>query len=401
MYESDPTAGSSSTAPGPIRFRVRYRSPESLVTEYTKCVSKGGCELVAKRPIARGTRFVFEMSTSGQSEPLQIEGEVVRVRPIKATSNFEVGVQYRSSGPQREVVDALLSRIGVDPNYELVRRHPRIPVNLVACDGHRPVAYLIRDLSRSGMRIEGRSFADDIRVGTPVELAAWLVGQPTPITIRGQVAWLQRGSRIVRTLMGVKFDAMEDPAAMVIDGMTRLLRPQDLRLTIGDDSQLSRGSDRQSTVSPREMAELIIDNATQTLVDLPDLCLTPAGEVSPTGERIAVQLGVLGDIEGELILEVSMPLSNRVATETLWPVGDVPDRSLVVDAVMEWATVLGGSICDRLEDREIELELTAPLEGIPVPRLDDCVVTAAFQGPFGAVVLTVITRDPSPSAWPG
>ena len=96
-----------------------------------------------------------------RGEPLQIEGEVVRVRPIKATPNFEVGVQYRSSGPQREVVEALLSRIGVDPNYELVRRHPRIPVNLVARDGHRPVSYLIRDLSRSGMRIEGRSFADD------------------------------------------------------------------------------------------------------------------------------------------------------------------------------------------------------------------------------------------------
>lgn len=344
---------------------------------------------------------MFEMLTPGQSEPLQIEGEVVRVRPIKATANFEVGVQYRSSGPQREIVDALLSRIGVDPNYELVRRHPRIPVNLVAQDGHRNVSYLIRDLSRSGMRIEGRSFADDIRVGTPVELSAWLAGQPTPIVIRGQVAWLQRGSRVVRTLMGVKFDTMEDPAAMVIGGLTRLLRPQELRLTIGDGSRRARGTHPPRTRNPREMSDLIVETATQTLVDLPDLCLTPVAEVPTHRERIAVQLGVLGDIEGEIILETSVSLAEKIAAETLWPVGNVPDRSLVVDAVMEWATALGGTICDRLEGRGTELELTAPLEGIPIPRLDDCVVVASFQGPFGEVALTVITRDPSPGAWPG
>lgn len=401
MYGSDPGGGSSGAATDPIRFRVCYRSPESLVTEYTKCVSKGGCELVAKRAVARGTRFVFEMTTSGQTEPLQIEGEVVRVRPIKSTSNFEVGVQYRSTGPQREVVDALLSRIGVDPNYELVRRHPRIPVNLVARDEHRPVSYLIRDLSRSGMRIEGRSFADDIRVGTPVALATWLAGQSAPIAVRGQVAWLQRGSRVVRTLVGVKFDPMDDPAAMVIGGLTRLLRPQQLRLTIGEGSLRAPGAERRPTFGPRDLSKLIVETATQTLVDLPDLCLTPVAEIPTTTESIAVQLGVLGDIEGELVLEVSIPFSKRIASETLWPVGDVPDRSLVVDAVMEWATALGGAICDSVEAQGIELELTAPLEGVPIPRLDDCVVTAAFQGPFGTLGLTIIARAPSPATWPG
>lgn len=399
MYGSDPV-GSSSSAPDPIRFRVCYRSPESLVTEYTKCVSKGGCELVAKRPIARGTRFVFEMLTPGQSEPLQIEGEVVRVRPIKATPNFEVGVQYRSSGPQREVVDALLSRIGVDPNYELVRRHPRIPVNLVARDGQRSVSYLIRDLSRSGMRIEGRSFADDLRIGTPVELAAWLTGQSSPIAIRGQVAWVQRGSRIVRTLIGVKFDPMDDPAAMVVSGLTRLLRPQELRITIGDGSSRSRSPEYPPTLRVRDTSELIVETATQTLVDLPDLCLIPAAAAPLPGASIAVQLGVLGDLEGELVLQVSLPLCERIATETLWPVGEAPERSLVVDAMMEWATALGGAICDRLEEQGLELELTAPLEGIPIPRSDDCVAVAAFQGPFGAILLTVIAREASPGAWP-
>lgn len=400
MYSSDPAAGSSGSATDPIRFRVCYRSPESLVTEYTKCVSKGGCELVAKRPVARGTRFVFEMHTPGQSEPLQIEGEVVRVRPIKATPNFEVGVQYRSSGPQREVVDALLSRIGVDPNYELVRRHPRIPVNLVARDRDQSVSYLIRDLSRSGMRVEGRSFADDIRIGTPVELAASLTGHTTPIAIRGQVAWLQRGSRVVRTIVGVKFDPLEDLPAMVIGGLTRLLRPQDLRLTIGDGPQAERAADLRPTISPSEMSELIIENAAQALIGLSDLGLTPAAEVATTADSIAVQLGLLGDIEGELVLEVSGPLCHRITTEALWPVGNTAAHSLVVDTVMEWATALGGSICDRLEDKGIELELTAPLEGIPIPRADDCVVVAAFQGPFGSVVVTVAAREPSPSAWP-
>lgn len=415
MYHTDPgMASNDSEQPAaPIRFKVSYRSAESLVTEYTTCVSKGGCALVAKRRVAPGTRFVFEMRTPGQAEPLEIEGEVVRVRAIKATSNFEVGVQYKAVGPQREVVESLLSKIGVDPNYELVRRYPRIPVNLVAQDRDLPVTYLIRDLSRSGMRLEGRSFADDIRLGTPIELHVWLGSQSTPVSIRGQIAWLQRGSRVVRTLLGVKFDRPSDSAAAALGRLTQLHRPARLELTIGDDVPETRVNRRRSALGARDLSERIKNIASRILVDMPSLHVTPATG-APAGDGIAVRLGLFGDVEGELVLEISTALGKRIATEVLGHVSeaDAPkgelaglaspemDRSMAVDAVMEWATVLGGRVCDYLEEQNVELELTAPVEGIPMPRLDDFVAIASFRGPFGGVVVSVITREVSPSAWP-
>lgn len=414
----------------PIRFRVSYRSAEALVTEYTTCMSKGGCALVAKRRVAKGTRFVFEMHTPGQPEPLEVEGEVIRVRAIKATSNFEVGVEYKSAGPQREVVDSLLSKIGVDPNYELVRRYPRIPVNLVAQDRDAPVTYLIRDLSRSGMRIEGRSFADDLRLGTPIEFQVWLEAESPPVSIRGQVAWVQRGSRVVRTLVGVKFDRPSDLGAAVIGRLTRLYRPRRLELMIGDGTSPGmRVARRRSPLSPGEVSEAIRSTATKVLADLPNLQVAPVA-VAPTSEDIAIQLGLFGDIEGALVLEISLSLARKIAAETLgqdsdamdlsfstgwdqpmtetWaalpglegPGTPAMDRSIAVDAVMEWATAFGGRICDRLEEQAIELELTAPVEGIPMPRLDDVVSVASFQGRFGGIAITVITREVSPNSWP-
>lgn len=425
--ETGPTNnGDDST---PIRFRVSYRSAEALVTEYTTCMSKGGCALVAKRRVAKGTKFVFEMHAPGQPDPLEVEGEVVHIRAIRATPNFEVGVEYKTTGPQRDVVDSLLSKIGVDPNYELVRGYPRIPVNLVARDRDVPATYLIRDLSRSGMRLEGRTFADDLRLGTPVELEVWLEAESPPVSVRGQVAWVQRGSRVVRTLVGVKFEKPTDVGAAVIGRLTRLHRPHRLELAIGDGGPGTRIERHRSPLGPTEVSEAIRDIATKVFADLPNLHVSPVA-VAPAGEDIAVQLGLFGDVEGVLVLEISASLGRRIAAESLgydsdamdmafsgawddslggeWagvpglegPGTPAVDRSIAVDAIMEWATAFGGRVCDRLEEQGVELELTAPIEGIPAPRLEDSVSVASFRGPYGGIAVTVITREVSPTAWP-
>ncbi|HRC54761.1 MAG TPA: PilZ domain-containing protein, partial [Kofleriaceae bacterium] len=123
------------------------------MTEYTACLARGGCLLVTRRAVEVGSLFRFEMVCQEQAEAVELEGEVVRVRPIHGdTMSYELAVQYRSHTAQA-ALEELLARIGTDDthSHQIVRRFPRIPVNLPAEDsqglGRR---YLIRDLSAGG-----------------------------------------------------------------------------------------------------------------------------------------------------------------------------------------------------------------------------------------------------------
>ncbi|MGE0868159.1 MAG: PilZ domain-containing protein [Kofleriaceae bacterium] len=391
----------------PIRLKVSYRSAESLVTEYTTCVSKGGCALVSERPLDPGTRFVFEMYAHGHQAPLEIEGEVVRINPLGDDAGYEIGIKYVTAGPQREVLDDLLSQIMIDPTYQVVRRHARIPVNLIAHDADRIGRYLIRDLSRGGMRIEGKSISNNVAVGTRVALGALVGYQTTPFILRGTVVWVHRGTRQVRTRLGVRFDTFDDAELMVLDGMTRLLRPKHLELTFsdrpGESVRMAKGSQtlRRLRTVP-ETSELIQHVASGYLTELPGLELTPLEAVLDTGSAHTdiIRVGFVGDVDGEIVVETSLELGARIASQTVGDTVQSGDRSMISDALTEMATALAGVVCDRLDEHGVELEVTAPLPGVPRIGSQDHVTALAFGGSFGRVVLSIITREVSPSAWP-
>jgi CheY-specific phosphatase CheX len=375
------------------------------VTEYTTCVSKGGCAIVSERPIDPGTRFVFEMYAQGQDAPLEIEGEVVRVNPLDEDHAFEIGIKYVSSGPQREVLDDLLSRIMVDPTYHVVRRHPRIPVNLIAHDTDQRTRYVVRDVSRGGMRIEGKKLASTIDVGTRVALNV-VIGA-TPFTVRGTVVWMHRGSVQLRTRLGVRFDPLEDAQLMVIDGLTRLMRPTQTEVTFadrpGDSVRMARGSRKQRRLrTVPEMAELIQHIAASYMVELPGLALEQQDQVQDTGSQHTdmVRVGIVGDVEGEIIVETSLQLGARIASEAVGDSVRTEDRTMISDAITEMVTTLAGAVCDRLDGEGVELEVTAPIPGVPRISAKDHLKAMAFSCPHGRVVLSVITRDVPPSVWP-
>lgn len=391
----------------PIRLKVTYQSAESLVTEYTTCVSKGGCAMVTEREVAKGTKFVFEMYSHELSAPLEVTGEVVRVQPIDGTRKFEIGIRYLAAGAQRELLDHLISKIMVDATYQTVRRHARIPVNLVAHDRDPHIRYLIRDASRGGLRVEGRTISNDVRIGTPIELKIWLGEQSAPFSIRGTVVWLHRGSRVTRTRFGVQFHPLDDSQLIVIDGLTRLLRPRRLELTLGTEHDhlvrsLAGANDAVKRFTPIQLAESIRDIATGFLIDMPALALAVESVVQETASvhTDLVRVGIVGDVDGEILVETSLGLGARIASQAVGDNVAITDRPMVADALTEWVTTLAGAVCDRLDEQGVEMEVTAPIPGLPRLQPEDSLSTLVLAGEYGRVVLSIITRDVSPSAWP-
>jgi len=363
--------------------------------------------MVTEREVARGTKFVFEMYATDHHAPLEVEGEVVRVQPIDGTRKFEIGIRYVTAGAQREVLDQLISKIMVDASYQAVRRYPRIPVNLVAHDRDPHVRYLIRDASRGGLRVEGRSVSSDVRIGTPIEFKVWLGEQTAPIPVRGTIVWLHRGSRATRTRFGIQFDTLDDAQMMVVDGITRLLRPHRLELSLGtehDHLVRSLTSANRSARKPTatQLAESIRDIATGFIIDMPALALSVEEVVQDTASvhTDLVRVGIVGDIDGEILVETSLGLGARIASQAVGDDVPVSDRSLVADALTEWVTTLAGAVCDRLDEQGVEMEVTAPIPGLPRLRPEDSLSTLVLGGEYGRVVLSIITRDVSPSAWP-
>jgi type IV pilus assembly protein PilZ len=61
----------------PITLRVDYKRMNTFFADYAKNISKGGTFIRTSKPLDVGTEFVFVLSIPGQSEHLQLRGEVI------------------------------------------------------------------------------------------------------------------------------------------------------------------------------------------------------------------------------------------------------------------------------------------------------------------------------------
>ena len=97
------------TTPGQeVRATIVYSDALKLVTEYSAAISRGGCVFSAKQPMEIGRKFVFAMSVAEQDLTLSVEGVVVRSVPdSQVPGQFEVAVQYTSTGENRAALDHL------------------------------------------------------------------------------------------------------------------------------------------------------------------------------------------------------------------------------------------------------------------------------------------------------
>jgi hypothetical protein len=218
----------------PIRLKVVYKSAQALVTEYTSSVSKGGCQLRAKRRLEVGTRFVFEMHARSAAEPLEVHGQVVRCDPAPEDGWYEIGIAYSPGTRRQPALGKILERIFTDHQHEAARRHPRVPVNLVVRDEQAPARrYLLRDLSRggAGLRLPSRERAPrGLGPGAHLVLTVRRQQGP-PVQLRAEVAWLVEGrAGFTHGSFGVRFGVLGPRQLAALEALTRLERPAALTL---------------------------------------------------------------------------------------------------------------------------------------------------------------------------
>ena len=51
-----------------MRLKVSYKTPEALLSEFTRSVGRGGVTIESKKSLPVGTRFVFELRAQGVRE---------------------------------------------------------------------------------------------------------------------------------------------------------------------------------------------------------------------------------------------------------------------------------------------------------------------------------------------
>ncbi|MBK7537145.1 MAG: PilZ domain-containing protein [Myxococcales bacterium] len=246
-----------------IRLRVGYRSVQSLVTEYTASLARGGCLLVTRKAVSPGARFLFEMACDDvdMGAPLLVEGEVVRVRPVNAGCEaYELAVRYRSSPSTRAALDVLLASIEVDTNFAVVREAPRIPVNLPAEDSLGVQRYVVRDVARGGMRIECARGSCQVTIGDRVLIGVH-PAMGRKVFIGGTVRWAGHHPRGGELQFGVRFDELrdpQDPRRLAIDSLVQLERPSQVLVHIVDfkskQANRMRGARRCGGWSPGRCA---------------------------------------------------------------------------------------------------------------------------------------------------
>jgi hypothetical protein len=196
VNNSSSTSKPASRTPS-VRLRVAYKSPQSLLGEFTRSVGQGCVALETERDVAVGTRFIFELHASGLDAPVEVLGEVVSVA-TQPSGRRLLTVRYDAGG-DRAGLDAVLQRIFDGQEHEPARRFPRIPLHLRATeDAPFSPAFLVKDISRGGLglEVEAPALPRSVRVGTPFLLemtlslgllrtARWC-GPPAP---RPSAAW--------------------------------------------------------------------------------------------------------------------------------------------------------------------------------------------------------------------
>lgn len=192
----------------PVRLKVSYKSPESLLGEFTRSVGKGGVAIESRKKLELGTKFVFELRAKGVKTPVEVVGEVVQCNAL-GKGKYLLNIRY-DSATDRQGLDEVLKQVFSAHEFEKVRAHPRVPIALRATEEapYSP-SYAIRDISLGGMGIEVESekIPRQVSVGAPFlcELAL-SIGS---LALYGEIVWVAKPpadrAKWVSPAFGVKF----------------------------------------------------------------------------------------------------------------------------------------------------------------------------------------------------
>lgn len=209
-----------------VRLKVAYKTPQSLVGEYTRSVGLGGVTLETRRSLPLGTRFTFELHAGGVPRPVEVLGEVVQVIPQEEARRFLLTVRYGVS-EDRSALDAILQRIYSADEQAGLRRFPRLPLYLRAIEA-APLspAFVVRDISRGGVGLEVQAPAlpRQVKVGTPFLLE--MDFRDGPMMLHGEVVWTssvpRKSSGTVTPGFGATFGRLRPDMQQRLDGLLSL-----------------------------------------------------------------------------------------------------------------------------------------------------------------------------------
>jgi type IV pilus assembly protein PilZ len=93
-----------------ITLRVDYKRMNTFFADYAKNISKGGTFIRTGKPLDAGTEFVFVLSIPGQTDQIQLLGQVMwTVAEDKATEEQPAGMgirfKFQHDGELRQLED--------------------------------------------------------------------------------------------------------------------------------------------------------------------------------------------------------------------------------------------------------------------------------------------------------
>lgn len=222
----------------PVRLKVAYKTPESLLGELTKSVGRGGVRIETRKSLPVGTKFVFELRSPGVTQMVEVQGTVMSVSET-VPGQFVLHIKYEPP-KGREGLDAVIRRIFETAQYDKKRKTPRIPLQVRATEDRQGApGYRVRDISRGGVGIdvEADALPAHIQVGSPFTIQMRLTSGL--LTVAGEIVWLvsSRESDALPPRLGVAFAKLPPPVAQLLEDLLTLRAlptpPWIARLTFG------------------------------------------------------------------------------------------------------------------------------------------------------------------------
>lgn len=207
----------------PVRLKVAYKTPESLLGELTKSVGRGGVRIETKKAVAVGTKFVFELRSPGVPEAVEVAGTVMTVSET-SPGLFVLHIRYEPPR-NRAGLDGVIKRIFETSQYDKKRKAPRIPLHVRATE-NRPEAptYRLRDISAGGVGIdvEADTLPRHIKVGVSFLIQMKLT--TGMLSVPGQVVWAvtTRSSDTLPPRVGVSFGKLAPQVSQLLDDLLTL-----------------------------------------------------------------------------------------------------------------------------------------------------------------------------------
>lgn len=207
----------------PVRLKVVYKTPESLLGELTKSVGRGGVRIETRKAVPVGTKFIFELRSPGVRDPVEVQGTVLSVTET-SPGKFVLHIKYEPP-KVRLGLDAVIKRIFETSQFDKNRKAPRIPLHVRATENNPEApTYRLRDISAGGVGIdvEADVLPRHIRVGSTFSLQMKLTTGNLALT--GQVIWAvsTRASDTLPPRLGVAFGALPPATAQLLDDLLTL-----------------------------------------------------------------------------------------------------------------------------------------------------------------------------------